>query len=390
VPPTIPAEYIAAQFPQIHETVKGIEQQGNYKLIFKDCSLDQGFPVAALIIADANKQRYFVKFGAHPVLEIALERCLTEMFQCRDINLNHEMPGFRYYRDTGHPANILKVLRNGYGYYPAKIFSQNFSYRFKGFEDVRRLSNRKKLRYLTGLLSEKGYRILIRDVSFLGFPSYHVLIPGLSEVRGIDADLIEHANQGKEILKTIRDLPHAAGQDIESAISYLVNTGYYQPTDDMSRLLGLPVSNFLPVKLKKHLFISMAYFKLEKYKEAREAMALFLSTNPGALTKPDHVLYKCAGDYLEGLSKGADPKEIREVLGVFYPPDIVTAVASFLANPQNTFARFGVLKCWNCEECSFRGACLYEMLKDLTLKLKEKYADNIVDQNRLGDLFAAG
>lgn len=390
VPPAIPIEYIAKQFPEIYNTIKGIEQKGNYKLIFKDCSLKQSFPVIALIIADSENQKYFIKFGAHPVPEIAMERCLTEMFQCRDINLNNEMPGFKYFKETGHPANIMKILRNGYGYYPARIFSQNFSYEFKGFKDVRRLSNREKLHYLTGLLSEKGYRVFIRDVSFLGFPSYHVLIPGLSEVRGIDVKLIEHANQGKEMLKIFRNLNNASEQDLKSAISYLLNATSYQPTDDMARLLGLSVSNFLLVKIRKYLFISMAYCKVKKYKEARDAMDIFLSANPGALTKPETVFYKCARDYLDALSKGSDNKEIQEVLGMFYPLNIVTLVASHLKTPENIFAKFGVLKCWNCGECSFNGSCLYEMLKSLHMKLKERYVDNIVDQSKLRELFAAG
>lgn len=389
VPPTIPNEYIAKQFPEIYNTIKGIEQKGNYKLVFKDCSLDQNFPVTALIITDPNNQRYFIKFGAHPVPEIAMERCLTEMFQARDINLNNEMPGFRYYKETGHPANIMKILRNGYGYYPANFFSQNFSYEFTGFKDVRRLSNRDKLRYLTGLLSEKGYRILIRDVSFLGFPSYHVLIPGLSEVRGIDVKLIEHENQGKEMLKIIRDLNNATEQELESAISYLLNATAYQPTDEMARLISLPVNNFLPVKIKKHLFISLAYCKVGKYKESLEAMDIFLSSNTGALRKRDSVFYKCARDYLEALSKGADNKEIQEVLGMFYPLDIIVLVNSYLESPENIFGKFGVLKCWECDQCSFRVSCLYEVFKNLNMKLKEKYADNIVDQNKLRALFAA-
>lgn len=387
VPPTIPEEYIAEHFPQIFDMIKEIERQGNYKLIFKDCSLNRGFPVTALIIADAAKQRYFVKFGAHPALEIALERCLTEMFQCRDINLNHEMPGFRYYKATDHPANVLKILKNGYGYYPASFFSPNFSYQFTGFQDISKLSNREKLRYLTGLLTQNGYRILIRDVSFLGFPSYQILIPGLSEVRGIDVKLIEHVNSGKEMLRIVRDLNHATEQDLKSAVRYLQNASYYQPTDDMALLMALPVSNFHPVKLKKHLLLSLIYCKLEQYKAALEAMDIYLSSNPAAGAKPDSLLYKCARDYLEGLSKGADHQEIQGVLGLFYPSETVESVASFLANPQNIFSGFGAIKCWECGICKYQDDCLYERLKSITMKLKARYANHAVDQYRLKDLF---
>lgn len=386
VPPTIPVEYLK-QFPGIHDTIKEIEQNGNYKLIFKDCSLGKDLPVTALIAIDPNKQRYFIKFGAHPAPEIAMERCLTEMFQCRDLNFNNEMPGFKYYMETGHPVNILKILRNGYGFYPVRIFSQNFSYKFKGFNNIKRTTNHENLRHLAGLLSEKGYRILIRDVSFLGFPSYHVLIPGLSEVRNIDEKLIDFTNYSKEVRKVFRNLNAAAEQDLKGAISYLISAANHQPNRETAPLLGFLAPDFFLSRIKKHLFICMAFCKIKKYKEARDAMDLFLSSNPGIAAKQAYTFYKCARDYLEALSKGAVNEEIIDILNTFYPLKITAAVYSHLKEPENIFESFGVLKCWNCDECSFSSSCLYKTLKNLNFKLKEKYSENIIDQNRIKELF---
>ena len=38
------------------------------------------------------------------------------------------------------------------------------------------------LDYLVNIVEESGYEIYIRDNSYLGFPSFHVVIPGMSEI----------------------------------------------------------------------------------------------------------------------------------------------------------------------------------------------------------------
>lgn len=389
IPPTIPAEYISEHFPKIDTIMAAIEQQGNFKLIFKDCSLGKNLPVTALIVIDSAQQKYFVKFGAYPALETAMERCLTELFQCRDIKLNQEMPDFKYYIDTSHPANIMKVLKNGYGYYPAGIFSSRYSYEFSEFPDLRTASNRDKLRFLTGLIKEKGYQLLVRDVSFLGFPSYHVLIPGLSEVRDVyDLKLIQHINQGKEILPITRNLNQAGQLELEKLITYLRESASYLPTDNLANLLGLTASSHFLSKISKYLLISLACCKLKKYREAREAMDIFLR-NHHDHTRESWLVCKCARDYLEALAAGADRREIQEVLSFFYPQDTVDRINGLLLNPEQIFAGSGVLNCWNCDKCDFRASCVYDgKLKALQMRLKEKYAENTIDQNRLRYVFA--
>ena len=55
-------------------------------------------------------------------------------------------------------------------------------YSFQGFEHPESLSDEHDLDYLLGILRDAGWDLLIRDNSFLGFPSYHVYIPGLGEI----------------------------------------------------------------------------------------------------------------------------------------------------------------------------------------------------------------
>jgi len=91
----------------------------------------------------------------------------------------------------------------GTGYYPAELFSASSSYEFSEFKGAR-LINREMLHYLTGLLTEKGYNVLLRDVSFLGFPSYQVFVPGMSEMYVLDKALIEMRSGYRNIFRIIR------------------------------------------------------------------------------------------------------------------------------------------------------------------------------------------
>ena len=46
----------------------------------KDCSLGK-FPVVGLILFNKDKTKYLFSIGSDPDFEIALQRCISEMFQ---------------------------------------------------------------------------------------------------------------------------------------------------------------------------------------------------------------------------------------------------------------------------------------------------------------------
>jgi ribosomal protein S12 methylthiotransferase accessory factor len=192
------------------ELIHRIEQSGRFKVLVKDCSLEQGFPVVGVVLVDPQSQGYFVRLGAHPIFFISLERCLTELLQGRDLNrgLSQMFTPFDYGDEKAdQPLNKNTLLRIGKGSYPKEFFSLEFSYAFKSFKDVSGYSNPEMLRYLTGLILEQGYTVLVRDVSYLGFPSYQVLVPGMSEVfEFFDDDKLIYQTIREEVKKTMRHL----------------------------------------------------------------------------------------------------------------------------------------------------------------------------------------
>ncbi len=63
-----------------YSILKKITDQG-YGIIIKDCTLNGNFLVLGLVILDKTRDQYFYAFGADPIFEIALQRCITEVFQ---------------------------------------------------------------------------------------------------------------------------------------------------------------------------------------------------------------------------------------------------------------------------------------------------------------------
>jgi len=390
VPPTIPDSYLK-KFPQLYDIIRKIEQQGRYRLIVKDCSIGEGWPVAGVIFVDTENQSYYVRLGAHPDFAIALERCLTELFQGNNINtMSDRMKKFSFDNEfVGHPHNLTDIYRMGTGYYPAELFSASSSYEFSEFKGAR-LINREMLHYLTGLLTEKGYNVLLRDVSFLGFPSYQVFVPGMSEMYVLDKALIEMRSGYRNIFRIIRDLNAASEQELEQVIKHLLQRrSMILETDNIARLLELPVNWSFPwIKIKIQLFIAAAYYKMKKLPEAYRAMEKFTRLNSRLLKESGRsTYYSCVQDYLQGLSLGLEKIRIKESLSLFYPAGVIGEVMTEWQDSEGVFKSYGRLNCWSCTGCDFQYDCYYQVVDKLHRVLKDRYVQNTVDQERLGELF---
>ena len=396
-PPNIPRTYLA-RYPALDAIVQEVERSGKYRVLLKDCSLGEGFPVVGAVIINQEKQSYLVRFGAHPDFSIALERCLTELLQGRD--LNHDLSGmmteFKYCENNVDlDVNFYNVLKIGMGSYPLQFFLSDSDYQFTEFQDVAGWSNKEMLAYLSGLLLEKGYTLLIRDMSYLGFPSFHVVVPGFSEIFPHSERLgVQNLREGAK--KGLRNLNTASTQELNKAVSYMLRrTGYVMEGDNITRILGLPVNASFPwLKVPNYVFISAALYKMGKISEAHGMMQQFVEamqlckkqkfeTNVGLLQH-----YCCVRDLLGALSQGAKVQQVGELLKNFYPEAVVKAVCALWGTPEHVFKEYGVLNCWNCPECEFKGCCAQELVKNIHIKLKQRQVANPIDQRWLSVLFA--
>src|SRR3546814_10894296 len=70
--PDVPQE-VLAKYPGILAGIQGLEEQG-FPVLVKDASLGGSYPVMCVTLMNPRTGGVFASFGAHPRLEVALER----------------------------------------------------------------------------------------------------------------------------------------------------------------------------------------------------------------------------------------------------------------------------------------------------------------------------
>jgi uncharacterized domain len=385
VPPTIPEDYIRKDYPYLYGLIKTLEGKGDFKVIVKDCSMGKGFPVAAIVFLDMKRHSYFIRFGAHPVFEIALERCLTELLQGKTINKTDWMAQLSFSEEKIYSYdNMSGLYSDGVGYYPWEILSDKFSYEFAGIKDMKGCGNEKMLIYLIDLLHSKGCNILIRDVSFLGFPAFHVIVPFFSELVDSDLRYFKRLSDLNNAAKVAMKLETASGEELRQVIDSIYENGY-GPDASLAALLHKSVASSFPWNnVKRDLFIGSAYYKMGDFKKAYEAMGCFVRDMRSQYNESNNSYYNCVKDYYGALARGMrDITEISNILMGFYPENIVDRVLFNLKEPEGVFINCPRLDCFDCGGCSYTRQCYYPQRERLFMKLKDIYAGNVIDQSLL-------
>ncbi|SEP72534.1 ribosomal protein S12 methylthiotransferase accessory factor [Streptococcus equinus] len=181
--PDIPEEEIK-KYPNIYKMYLKTKELKGYRSYLKDCSLGGKYPVAGLIMVDEDTGEYGIKLGCHPDYGIAMERAFTEATQGNDITdyTNRSVLDF-FNNDVDNPDNVMNSFKTGHAQYPYEIFSDTPTFKYTPVKNIEKLNQSELLKSWVQEILDDGYDILVRDVSNLGFPSYHVIIPGLSELR---------------------------------------------------------------------------------------------------------------------------------------------------------------------------------------------------------------
>lgn len=174
---------------KLEGTLGWIKKRG-YKYEVRDFSLGI-FPVVALIIYN-DDECYQISVGSDPVLDIAIQRCITELFQglsFRKLKNKLKRKNSKYeelekqYGDTFVNANWMKCYTTNNG-----MVSNAF---FKSVEQVdnieqlpfiNNMNNGECLEYLLSICRNRHYPVFIKEYTRKSFKTYRVYIPGMSEV----------------------------------------------------------------------------------------------------------------------------------------------------------------------------------------------------------------
>jgi ribosomal protein S12 methylthiotransferase accessory factor len=391
-PPTIPNDFFIDK--PVYKTLKYLEEETNYKVIIKDCSLGKELPVLGVIIIDQEKQLYNFKLGADFLIDIALERCLNEVhqgtvdFHGLSFKLfdSHEGDGVFSPEDyTFH--NYKKIFVDGSGIWPASIFFSENSYDFKGVNANFGLSDKEDLKYCIELTHKLGYEVLIRNVSHLGFPAYYVIIPGMSQLatKKSDYNLYKKSINGTSLLKKIKSLNN-------KEIRILIDG--YEDNYHVMKCDGYKYFNSYLYNVDKdlldldiELLLFMLYYKIGEPLKAKQYLDIFLTEK----NRIEYSYFFAISDYILFKDKrGYSQKNINDILSKVYGEEVAEEIVNDLSSPEDIFQYHDFPNCYNCEECSVVKSCRFFDLLDIEKKVHDKIQCaniNQLDQSKYYDFF---
>lgn len=326
-PPVVTQE-VLQQFPEKWELIKRIQtmEQGRFVVKVYDCSMEEEFPVVAAVLIDRQTHRYGIRFGAHPVFEIALERTLTEMFQGRNLAeaacVETLLTSEKERQDMNCIHNLMKA---GTGSIHSGFFSSTPDFKL----DLNMIEESKKERSNTELYSQclsfsqkQNLSLLVRKTQVEGFFAVQILIPGYSEVFAAQGmERLAERNCHNRLKPYLRKGLLGIDQDLLlELITFLWEKVYFAQENTLGYLLGLPLKPEVDSVTGFMNQLVLAYFLRKDEAAVAETLGILVRFLPG---KEDQSFYQCLLQTLQILPKeGA--QNCREILQQFYPANLVS------------------------------------------------------------------
>ena len=382
-PPTIP-DTVLKRFPSLLDMKRRIEASGSYRIILKDCSLGENWPVVCMILTDTRKTSYFVKFASHPFWPIAVERTLTELMQGRDIRKMVGMTEFQVLDSSKvvQEGNKINIAATGDGYYPMSLFLDKESYPlsdlFVSASADRTPTNTEFLKSMLNNITGRGYHVLIRDVSFLGFPSFYVVVPGISEIDINNEYAIKLAEDRRFVATVVKNIRQASDADLKKLIRIMDKAGW-DVDSIMTFALDLKMQkDFRWNKLHYGIFKCNVLIRLGEYGEALETLKKYVSHLEKQGVDPARLGYfRSIMIVLAAMDTKISPEDVREAMGKFFPEKMIEEAFEAIDSPLETMDPF---PCYDCDACPYRSACVYPDISRFHRRWKDKYKANMINQ----------
>lgn len=367
-PPTIPDEVFAGT--AIIERLQRLEKEYGLSHEIKDCSLGEGYPVIGLLLYNMDRSKYIVHLGADLSAVVALERCFTETFQ------GHTAKSLEFQNEI-EPTESLDYFNEfkrsivyGRGCLPEEFFNPHPSYQYTGHTTIKVGKDfREDFQNICYWLEEKGYDIYIRDNSFMGFPAFHICVPGLSDLDSQFCHLnprIWEMKHTETILNPLYHLPELSEQDIYIAAELL-------------ELMKKDVISLFPQNTNKNnsvnrlLVLMILYHRLGDEEKAVRSLEQYIGKKEKE-GKPVREYYRSILAYLKGESPECPDSKDSMV------------ARSFVSHPEQALNACAFPNCFHCERCELRAGCRYDLLKRVEESTQKLMKENPVNQLNLGSL----
>ena len=284
--PDVPQE-VLAKYPGILAGIQSLEEQG-FPVLVKDASLGGIYPVMCVTLMNPRTGGVFASFGAHPSLEVALERSLTELLQGRSLEGLNDLPPPTFASEAvTEPNNFVEHFIDSSGIVSWRFFSAKSDYEFVewDFSSKGEDSNIKEAETLFGILKEIGKEAYVAVYDQLGATACRILVPGYSEIYPIEDLIWDNTNKSLLFRKDILNLSQLDDASLTALLDRLENNELDE-YGDIATLIGIEFDEntvwgqltVLELKLLIHL-------ALKQFEEAHELVGAFLQYNDNTVER---------------------------------------------------------------------------------------------------------
>ncbi|MFN4062975.1 OsmC domain/YcaO domain-containing protein [Azoarcus communis] len=298
--PDVPPE-VLAKYPGIVAGIDALEKQG-FPVLVKDASLGGAFPVMCVTLMNPRTGGVFASFGAHPSLEVALERSLTELLQGRSLEGLNDLPQPTF--ESGavtEPNNFVEHFIDSSGVVSWRFFSAKADFEFVewDFSCQGAESNAEEAAALLAILEGMGKEVYMAVYDQLGAIACRILVPGYSEVYPVEDLVWDNTNKALQFRADILNL-HRLDDDALATLLARLEESELDDYTDIITLIGIEFDEntvwgqltILELKLLIHL-------ALRQFEEAKERVEAFLQYNENTVERV--LFYQALNVVLEVL-----------------------------------------------------------------------------------------
>lgn len=302
--PDVPAE-VLAKYPGIVAGIAELENQG-FPVLVKDASLGGEFPVMCVTLMNPRTGGVFASFGAHPSLEVALERSLTELLQGRSFEGLNDLPRPTFESNAvTEPNNFVEHFIDSSGVVSWRFFSAKADYEFVEWNfsgqghDTQMSSNADEAATLFGILEEMGKEVYMAVYDQLGATACRILVPGYSEIYPVDDLIWDNTNKALAFRADILNLHRLDDAALEALLERLEESELDDYTDIIT-LIGVEFDENTDwgqlTILELKLLINLA---LQDFAAAKEQVEAYLQYNENTVERG--LFYQALNVVLEVL-----------------------------------------------------------------------------------------
>jgi ribosomal protein S12 methylthiotransferase accessory factor len=294
VPPNVLAKY-----PSIMAGIQGLEAQG-FPVLVKDASLGGTYPVMCVTLMNPRTGGVFASFGAHPSLEVALERSLTELLQGRSFEGLNDLPPPTFESNAvTEPYNFVEHFIDSSGIVSWRFFSAMPDYEFVewNFAGQGNTANADEAATLFGILHKMGKEVYTTVHDQLGAIACRILVPGYSEIYPVEDLIWDNTNKALLFREDILNLHRLNDKQLTALLDRLENNELDEYAD-IATLIGIEFDENTEwgqlTVLELKLLINLALKQLEA---AQDLVGAFLQYNDN--TAERKLFYQAVNVVLE-------------------------------------------------------------------------------------------